>query len=222
MIAEPAVVVLEGGAEASVIARALAAELPQVDGVRLELALAGEPPDAVVVIAAPARPRLYARVIEWADRRAVRPGVIAWIEDGGAAAIEAALAAGVDDAVRGAASARELASRVRAVDRRVRHAARVPARLHYGALILAAADQIVWVDGAPHALTRQELAVLRALIAAGGVAMTRDALLEAAWGARRAGVGPRAVDNVIVGLRKKLGARDRIRTVRGVGFRIAR
>ena len=222
MITDPAVVVLASRRSADGLVRALADELPRVGEIALELALAADAPDAVIVIAAPADASMYARVIAWADRRPTRPGLIAWIAGGGAADVEDALAAGVDDAVLGAATPRELAARVRAVDRRVRHAARVPARLRFGALVLAAADRAVWIDGAPHALSRQEFAVLRALIAAGGVAMTRDALLDAAWGARRVGVGPRAVDNVIVGLRKKLGARDRIRTVRGVGFRIAR
>ena len=222
MITDPAVVVLEGGGVADGLVRALGAELPRVAVAALEPALAGDPPDAVVVIAAPADAARYARVIAWADRRDVRPGLIAWITDGGAGDVEVALAAGFDDAVLDAVSARELAARVRVVDRRVRRAARVPARVRYGALVLAAADQVVWIDGAPHALSRQEFAVLRALVAAGGIALTRDALLEAAWGARRLGVGLRAVDNVIVTLRRKLGAPDRICTVRGVGFRIAR
>jgi DNA-binding response OmpR family regulator len=222
VITDPAVLVLAGRAAADGLLHALADELPRVSGDALALALAGDTPDAVIVIAAPADAALYARVITWADRRATRPGLIAWIAGGGAADVETALSAGVDDAVLGDASPRELAARVRAVDRRVRRAARVPARLRYGALVLAAADQVVWIDGAPHALSRQEFAVLRALVAAGGVAMTRDALLDAAWGARRIGVGLRAVDNVIVTLRRKLGAFDRIATVRGVGFRIAR
>jgi len=51
--------------------------------------------------------------------------------------------------------------------------------------------------------------------------MTRAALLDAAWGARKVGVGERAVDNVILNLRRILGP-ARIVTVRGVGFRLAR
>lgn len=79
----------------------------------------------------------------------------------------------------------------------------------------------MWVDGAPHVLSRMEFAVLRALVAAGGAALSRPALLDAAWGIRKAGVGERAVDNVVVNLRRVIGA-DRVITVRGVGFRLAR
>jgi DNA-binding response OmpR family regulator len=221
VITDPAVLVLVGGVAADALVCALGGELPRVGVAALDEALAVDPPDAVVVLAAAADAALFARAIAWADRRVLRPGLIAWIA-GAADGVEVALAAGFDDAVPDTTSARELAARVRVVDRRVRRAARVPARLYYGALVLAAADQIVWVDGAPQPLSRQELAVLRALIVAGGVAMTRDALLDAAWGARRVGVGPRAVDNVIVNLRRKLGAPARIRTVRGVGFRLTR
>ena len=184
------------------------------------------PLDAIVVVAlaAPIDRTIVARVIAWADLRATRPGLIACVDGGDTPDAEVALAGGLDDVIIGAAGAispRELVARIRAVDRRVRRAARIPEHLRYGALVLAVGEQTVWIDGAPRALSRGEFALLRALIAAGGAAMTRAALLDAAWGARKVGVGERAVDNVILSLRRIVGP-ARIVTVRGVGFRLAR
>lgn len=224
MNGDPAVVVVEtDGADATALARALGDELGEVSVASLACVEQAPPGDEVVVLAAasPIGAPLCARVIAWADRRATRPGLIACVADGDLHDAEVALAAGLDDVVRGPPLARELVARVRAVDRRVRRAARIPERLRYGALVLATVEQVVWVDGVPHALSRGEFAVLRALIAAGGAAMSRSALLDAAWGPRKVGVGERAVDNVVVNLRRVVGA-QRIVSVRRVGFRLAR
>jgi DNA-binding response OmpR family regulator len=212
------VIVVDLGGDAGAIAHELEAELP-VEACAWDALSRESPRDAIHVLAI-ADAACIAGVIAWADRAPTRPGLIAIVRAQPDA--EAALSAGVDDAVAGAITPRELAARVRAVDRRVRRAARVPQHLRYGALVLAAGDQVVWIDGAPHELSRMEFGVLRALVAAGGAAMSRAALLEVAWGARRAAVGERAVDNVIVTLRRKLGPIDRIRTVRGIGFRLTR
>jgi len=217
----PAVLLVEAGGDAGELERALAelrvgrATLAELD--RLA------PLDAIAVIAmvAPADATIFTRVLAWADRRATRPGLIACIDQADSLDVETALAAGLDDAIPAAISARELVARVRAVARRVRRAERIPEHVRFGPFVLALGEEVVWIDGAPRTLSRGEFALLRALIAAGGAAMTRAALLDAAWGARKVGVGERAVDNVILNLRRILGP-ARIVTVRGVGFRLAR
>lgn len=146
-----------------------------------------------------------------------RPGVLAVVET---AAVEEFLAAGVDDAVPRSISERELVARVRALHRRL--ARRPPeGKLRYGALTLDMMERSVWVDGTSIGITPIEQAVLVALIRAGGRALSRVALLDAAWGEGELEVSERAVDNVILRLRRKLPRPELIETVRGVGFRLA-
>ena len=70
-------------------------------------------------------------------------------------------------------------------------------------------------------LTSIELAVMRELIKARGRLLSRAELLDAAWGGNDLEISERAVDNVILRLRRKLPQPDAIQTVRSVGFRIA-
>jgi DNA-binding response OmpR family regulator len=80
-----------------------------------------------------------------------------------------------------------------------------------------------WVDGKPVELTGLELDLLIALLKRAGRVVPRIALMELA-GRGDVAVGERAVDVHISRLRKKLGddAAQRIRTVRGVGYVLAR
>ena len=117
-------------------------------------------------------------------------------------------------------SARELAGRVRAVHRRVRRTAS-HGRLRFGPLTLDNDGHAVWIEGNVVALTSIELAVLRELMKARGRPLARGELLDLAWGGGELEVSERAVDNVIMRLRRKLPQPDLIDTVRGVGFRIS-
>ena len=54
-----------------------------------------------------------------------------------------------------------------------------------------------------------------------GRPLSRAQLLDAAWGDADLEISERAVDNVILRLRRKLPRPDAIETVRSVGFRIA-
>jgi DNA-binding response OmpR family regulator len=63
--------------------------------------------------------------------------------------------------------------------------------------------------------------VVRALIDARGKPLSRPELLDAAWGDGDLDVSERAVDNVILRLRRKLPRPDVIETVRSIGFRVA-
>ena len=70
-------------------------------------------------------------------------------------------------------------------------------------------------------LTSIELAVMRELIKARGRPLSRVELLDVAWGDADLGTTERAVDNVILRLRRKLPRPDALETVRGVGFRLS-
>jgi DNA-binding response OmpR family regulator len=59
------------------------------------------------------------------------------------------------------------------------------------------------------------------LIKARGRPLSRAELLDVAWGGGELEVSERAVDNVILRLRRKLPRADALETVRGVGFRLA-
>ena len=77
--------------------------------------------------------------------------------------------------------------------------------------------------GAEIALTCTEFDLLTFLLDHRGVALTRDAILDAVWGPDVV-VTPRTVDNFVASLRRKLGwnadADYRIRTLRGHGYRL--
>jgi DNA-binding response OmpR family regulator len=161
------------------------------------------------------------KIVAWATASELRPGLIGMIEDGTARDSEALLAAGFDDAVIAPLSPRELAGRVRAVFRRVGWTANASGRLRYGDLTLDLYGRALWIDGKSVLLTSIELAVLRELIKARGRPLSRVELLDNAWGESDLDVSERAVDNVILRLRRKLPRREVIETVRSVGFRIA-
>ncbi len=100
------------------------------------------------------------------------------------------------------------------------------ARRRKGDIALSALD--VTVDektrevrkaGAPVELTPQEYALLCMLMRHRNMALSREQLLEAAWGYDYAG-GTRTVDMHIQRLRKKLCWEERIKTVYKLGYRL--
>ena len=62
--------------------------------------------------------------------------------------------------------------------------------------------------------------LLWTLASARGRALTREELLDSVWGSDNLDVGPRAVDNLIQRLRRKVGVAEVVHTVRGIGFRV--
>jgi DNA-binding response OmpR family regulator len=165
---------------------------------------------------------LLARVVAWAAARQPRAGLIGCAPAGGLADSEAALAMGFDDFVAGPYSAREIAARLRALHRRVHWVGtRRPARLRFGGMMLDTDGHELWFEGRSVMLTGTELAVVRALMRARGGALTRAELLDHAWGDGHLEISERAVDNVVLRLRRKLGKAGMIQTVRGVGFRLS-
>jgi DNA-binding response OmpR family regulator len=160
------------------------------------------------------------KLVAWAASSELRPGLIGLVEAGAVRECEALLAAGFDDAVVTPISARELAGRVRAVHRRVHWKGLANGRLRFGEMTLDLYGRSLWIEGRSIPLTSIELAVLRELIKARGRPLSRTELLDAAWGEGELEVSERAVDNVILRLRRKLPRPDLIETVRSVGFRL--
>ncbi len=132
------------------------------------------------------------------------------------------LRVGADDYVTKPFSAAELAARVGALLRRRRPSADAAAGWPAG-LAIDPARRVVVADGTHVDLTVIEFDILAALARDPGVVLTRQQLLDAAWGADWLG-DEHVLDVHVANLRRKLGddpARPRfLETVRGVGYRL--
>ncbi len=136
---------------------------------------------------------------------------------------------GADDYVTKPFSAREVVARIRAVLRRteVRPAAGADADrapLVVGELEVDVGRRTASLRGGPIELSRKEFDVLALLAAEQGRVVTRERLLEEVWETTWFG-STKTLDVHVSGLRRKLGddpaAPRYLRTVRGVGFRLA-
>jgi two-component system OmpR family response regulator len=129
---------------------------------------------------------------------------------------------GADDYVAKPFSPRELLARLRAVVRRADPAA-IAEKLTAAGITVDASAREAWVDGKSVELTGLEIDLLLALLRRAGRVVPRSALMDLA-GRGDVAVNERAVDVHISRLRKKLGddAAQRIRTVRGIGYTLAK
>ena len=129
---------------------------------------------------------------------------------------------GADDYVVKPFSARELLARVEAVLRRspgrpqpIRH------------LLLATGEvdldrcEMRLAGGGREELSRLEADVLRYLAKSGDRLVSRDELLARVWQQKPHLIATRSVDMTIARLRKKLGGREVLVTVRGKGYRLS-
>jgi len=129
----------------------------------------------------------------------------------------AGLEVGADDYVPKPFSPRELVARVKAILRRSEPAIAEPI-MSLGDIVLDLQGREVAVGGEPVELTTKEFDLLVCLMENPGIVLSRDTLLDRAWGTTYPG-GTRTVDVHVGQLRKKLGRPALIRTVRGAGYK---
>jgi len=187
------------------------------DGVAAEHALAGGTYAALVLdLGLPRRSgeELLARL---RAKGARLPVLILTARDGVGDRVRG-LDAGADDYLVKPADLQELAARLRALVRRARGEA--SPRLRAGAVELDPATREVTLRGARVLLQPREFALLHELMLNAGRALSRQQLEERlyAWGEE---IGSNAVEVHVHHLRRKLGP-DAVRTVRGVGYLVAR
>ncbi|CAM4032042.1 response regulator transcription factor [Nocardiopsis rhodophaea] len=134
------------------------------------------------------------------------------------------LRTGADDYVVKPFGIAELLARIDAVLRRTR-TARASARrddetpLRMGGLTLDVGAREADLAGASLALTRKEFDLLALLTSHAPAVVSRDLILDQVWGSAWES-SSRTLDTHIAALRGKLNGTVRIRTVRGVGYRL--
>ena len=149
-------------------------------------------------------------------RKAAVPVLITTARDAIADRV-AGLDAGADDYLVKPYDLDELQARIRALVRRA--SGRIDPRWRCGDVVVDPVRREVQRDGRTVDLSGREWAVLAALLERPGTALSRARLEDKlyGWGEE---IGSNAVEVYIHGLRRKLGA-DLIRTIRGVGYRVA-
>jgi DNA-binding response OmpR family regulator len=128
------------------------------------------------------------------------------------------LGIGADDYLPKPCDFTELVARIRALVRRP--GAALPPTLTHGDLRLDPSHRIATRAGRPLSLNPKEFAILEVLLAAPGVVVSAEEILERVWD-EAADPFSQAVRTTISRLRAKLGDPPLIETVAKVGYRIA-
>ena len=123
---------------------------------------------------------------------------------------------GADDYIVKPFEAVELLARVEAVLRRTKQSERV---VTVGSTVIYLDQRTVTVDETPVELTNREFELLEVMLNNRNIALSRDKLLDLAWGYDYFG-DTRTVDVHITKLRKKLGFENCIKTVYKHGYRL--
>ena len=154
-----------------------------------------------------------------AELEALRAGGAAVLAYGAPELLRAAFLSGCDDFLKEPWSPEELECRLERLASQ--RAPGVGAGLSFGGLSLRGARA-----SSPHgevSLSPVHSAILAALLARPGQAVSREVLAYAAWG-RPCAAGSRALDMQVAGLRRRLGSVEgrgsvvRIRALRGIGY----
>ncbi len=187
------------------------------DGPSAELALAGEPYDAVLLdLGLPGKGGL--EVLRDLRRRGGRVPVLVLTAQDAVPDRVAGLDAGADDYLPKPFDLDELGARLRAVQRR--GAGRATPVIEHGRLVLDPAAHEVRLDGEPVALSAREFELLHALLEQPGRPLSRARLEERLYGWSEQ-VESNAVEVHVHALRRKLGP-EWIKTLRGVGYVVPR
>ena len=126
---------------------------------------------------------------------------------------------GADDYVVKPFGFRELLARIRAVMRRARPEVE-PELRRAGELAVDVRARRAWMRGSELQLTTKEFDLLALLASEPGAVVGRDRILREVWNTEWYG-STKTVDVHVASLRRKLGDRRWIETVRGVGLRLA-
>ncbi|MEU3554287.1 response regulator transcription factor [Streptomyces fragilis] len=128
------------------------------------------------------------------------------------------LQAGADDYLVKPYGFRELMARIEAVMRRAGRQRTESSAIEHGPLRIDPRTRQVRVNGVSVEMTRKEFDLLHLLASHPGAVISRQQVMRQVWGGTWS---RRTVDTHVSSLRNKLGERDWIVTVRGVGFQFA-